>query len=67
MTDTATKDDRFGSTLPLGIRKRLRLQSAVTGKPMSKVLAALLDAALPSEAELAAQIMSGGAHDDIAS
>lgn len=62
-TDART-DDRWGTTLPPGIRRRLRLQAAVSGTPMSKVLAVLLDEALPTEAELAAQIVSGGRRDD---
>ena len=66
MTATTRTDDRVGTTLPAGIRRRLRLTAAVQNRPMSRVLETLLDEHLLSEAELAAAILSGGS-DELAS
>ena len=61
MSATA-EDTRFGTSLPPAIRRRLRLQAAVTGTKMAPLLASLLDKALMSEDELAAAIRNGDGH-----
>ena len=63
MSPTA-EDTRFGTSLPPGIQRRLRLQAVATGTKMAPLLAEVLDKALMSEAELADLIRAGSAADD---
>jgi hypothetical protein len=55
----AAKDTRFGTSLPLPIQKRLRMQALLTRTKIAQLIASLLDQALMSEAELAAAMQNG--------
>jgi len=58
------EDTRFGTSLPPAIRRRLRLQAAAQGVKQATLLAALLDKALMTEAELGALIANGAGDDE---
>lgn len=61
MTD---KETRLATRIDPGVDARLRLTATVTGKRLGRFLSELLDAHLPSAAELAERIRSGGSADD---
>jgi hypothetical protein len=57
-------DTRLVTHIPRDVSLRLRLLAAVTGRPMSHVVAELLARELPTSAELARQMQEMGARDD---
>ena len=57
-------DTRLVTHIPRDVSVRLRLLAAVTGRPMSHVVAELLARELPTSAELARQMQEMGARDD---
>ncbi|HEY5359789.1 MAG TPA: hypothetical protein VIJ82_19250 [Streptosporangiaceae bacterium] len=57
-------DTRLVTHIPHDVSIRLRLLAAVTGRPMSHVVAELLARELPTSAELASQMQEMGARDD---
>ena len=57
-------DTRLVTHIPHDVSVRLRLLAAVTGRPMSHVVAELLARELPTSAELARQMQEMGARDD---
>jgi len=66
MDETATgekpKPTRLAVHIPPAIDLRLRLQKLATGRQMGEIVAEVLDSALPSAEDLAAQI-PGRTHD----
>lgn len=57
-------DTRLVTHIPRDVSIRLRLLAAVTGRPMSHVVAELLARELPTAAELVTQMQETGARDD---
>jgi hypothetical protein len=49
-------DVRLATTIPAAIDRRLRMQAIIQRRHLNDVLASLLDQALPSAADLAAQL-----------
>jgi hypothetical protein len=54
---------RVGVDLPDDIARRLRTWAAMRGQPASHVAAEVITAAVPTDAQLAAQIQQNGAGD----
>ncbi len=56
-------DTRLATRIPRTIDRRLRLFAVLVRKPLAHVLSDVLAAALPTDAELAAQLQQRGERD----
>jgi hypothetical protein len=56
-------DTRLATRIPRAVDQRLRLFAVLARKPLAHVLSDVLAAALPTDAELAAQLQQRGERD----